>query len=208
MKSGYRLKVILLLLMYLPIVCFAQQEISGSQSGILGPGIYNVVGNIQVDSGENLTIVSGTTFNHNGNYKWTIYGAFNAVGAENDSIYFICEGSGWKGIRFMNDAPAAVLDYCVIDNCDMGLEPNYFAGISVNGGDGLTLTHSRVSNCFSVDTCAGIYVANSVVFLDSCLILNNTVVNHQKGAGIYLKDCADSQILNTVIAYNHSVGGV
>ena len=186
---------------------FAQQEISGSQSGTLGPGNYTVIGNIQVEDGATLDIVPGTTFSHNGSYKWEIYGTFSAVGAENDSIYFIRDSNnGWGALRFMNNAPAAVLDYCVVDNCYLEYSDDYIAGINVTGGMGLTLTHSRISNCYSWNYSSGVYVANSVAFIDSCKIYNNVVVNHLKGPGIYLKDCADSQISNSIIAYNHSDG--
>lgn len=203
------LTVFLLLVMSLPVVCFAQQEISGLQSGILGPGDYTVVGDIEVESGTSLTIVSGTTFNHDGNYKWNIYGAFTAAGAENDSIYFICDSNnGWGGLRFRYAAPVAVLNYCVVDNCHLEYSTVYFAAINVTAGMGLTLTHSRISNNQSDNYSSGVYVVNSVAFIDNCRIINNSVGWYTKGLGIFLKDSADSQILNSVIAYNNSSDGL
>jgi hypothetical protein len=199
---------ILLLLMCIPVVCFAQLEISGPQSGTLGPGDYIVVGDIVVESGTSLTIISGTTFNHDGSYNWEIYGSFNAVGAENDSIYFIREGFyRWGSLRFMSNAPVAVMDYCVVEDCYQEYSENYISAVNVTGGMGLILTHSRVSDCKSMNYASGVYVANSVAYIDSCKILNNGVVNHLKGPGIYLKNCADSYILNSIIAHNYSDGG-
>lgn len=209
MKTSKNLKLILLLLMCLPVVCFAQQEISGPQSGTLGPGNYLVVGDIQVETGESLTIVPGTTFIHgSGNYKWEIYGQFTAVGTENDSIYFLSQdGVGqyqrWSALRFMDGAPVAVLDYCVVDNCYLSYSNDYVAGVNVNGGLGLTLTHSRVSNCYSWHMCGGVFVKNAAnVLIDSCRIVGNHAVNHPKGSGIHLENCGDAQILHSVIAYN------
>ena len=210
MKPKKNLTAILLLLMCLPVVCFAQQEISGPQSGTLGPGNYVVVGDIQVESGESLNIVPGTTFLHNGdepNYKWEIHGAFTAVGTENDSIYFLSQDGvtlydRWGGLRFMFGAPVAVLDYCVVDNCHLDFDDFYVAGVNVNGGMGLNLTHSRVSNCYGWNISSGVYVINGDVFIDSCQIVGNFVMNYPDGVGIHLENCDDAQILHSVIAYN------
>ena len=67
----------------------AQTEISGPQSGTLGPGTYLVTAEISVQSGNSLTILPGTTFLHNGNHRWIISGEFTAEGTEADSIVFV-----------------------------------------------------------------------------------------------------------------------
>jgi hypothetical protein len=200
------------LFVFVPAACFAQQKINGSQYGTLGPGKYIVTSNIKIEAGTSLEIVPGTTFIHNGPYKWEIYGTFTAEGAKNDSIYFLSkddieQNKRWGGLRFLKNAPAAILDYCVVDNCYLEYSDDYIAGVNVTRGKGLTLTHSRVSNCYSWNISSGVSVVNSVAFINHCKIINNAVVNHLKGPGIHLKKCKDSQILNSVIAYNHSVGG-
>jgi hypothetical protein len=206
--------LILFLLISTSIACYAQKEIKGVQSGTLGPGKYLVTGTVKVKAGDYLNISPGTTFIHNGNYKWEIYGTFIAKGTKNDSIYFLGKDGSfkqfekhWGGLRFMKNAPTAVLDYCIINNCYLAYSENYIAGLNVYNGKGLTLTHSRISNCYGWNISSGVAVFNSVAVIDHCKIVNNAVVNHLKGAGIYLKDCEDSQISNSVIAYNHSVGG-
>lgn len=59
----------------------------------------------------------------------------------------------------MNGAPTAILDYCVVDNCYLEYSDDYIAGVNVNGGMRLTLTHSRVSNCYSWNNSSGVYVS-------------------------------------------------
>ena len=188
----------------------AQTEISGSQSGTLGPGTYLVIGEISVETGNTLTIAPGTIFFHNGNHKWIISGQLTAVGAEGDSILFVRQDPvvehRWGGLRFQPGTPAAVLDYCVIDHCYM---PDYTgpnASITVNGSQGLTLKHSRVSNGACNNDHGGVYAINTTVIIDSCVIRDNEAVNHPKGVGVFLENCTDSQILYSVIGDNRSDG--
>ena len=203
--------IVLFMVLFIGMPVFAQQQISGLQSGTLGPGTYLVVGDISVQSGDSLIIVPGTTFLHNGNHKWLISGKFTAVGASEDSIYFIRQdavpGHRWGALRFLNGAPVAVLDYCVVDHCYIEYSDTYPAGVNVYGGQGISLTHSRVSNCYSWgDHASGVYVYNGVVLIDSCRIDSNYVINHPRGPGIYLENCDNAEIKHSVIAYNNSDG--
>ncbi len=187
----------------------AQQNISGAQSGTLGPGEYLVTGGITVSSGNTLIIKPGTKFFHNGNHKWEISGELRAEGAREDSIYFIrkdaVEGHRWGGLRFQSGAPASVLDYCVIDHCYMSSYNGPSSSIMVNS-TGLTLKHSRVSNAACNNDFGGIYAKSSVILIDSCLIVNNKAVNHPKGMGVFLDNCDNAKILHSVIAFNKSDG--
>ncbi len=207
LKSMYRL-LFLCVVTSCVSVC-AQQVISGSQSGTLGPGEYLVTGGITVSSGSTLTVKPGTKFFHNGNHTWEISGELRAEGAREDSIYFIrkdaVEGHRWGGIRFKSGAPASVLDYCVIDYCYM---PDYngpSSSIMVNSTE-LTLKHSRVSNAACNNDFGGVYAKSSVILIDSCLIVNNKAVNHPKGMGVFLDNCDNAKILHSVIAFNKSGG--
>ncbi|NOQ21896.1 MAG: hypothetical protein GQ565_04500 [Candidatus Aegiribacteria sp.] len=195
----------------------AQIEISGPQSGILGPGTYLVVGDISVQSGDSLEIVPGTTFIHNGdasNFKWLISGKFTAAGVEADSIYFLSQNSvgvweRWGGLLFLSGAPAAIIDYCVVDG---GMAHYQATGdndavVYINSGSSLTLTHSRVSNNTSNMEGGGVAANNTVLLIDSCLIVNNIQLAKGKGVGVKIVECSDSSILNSVIAYNQSALG-
>ena len=141
---------------------FAQQEISGPQSGILGPGSYLVVGSIQVISGETMTIVPGTEFLHNGHYVWQIYGQLNAEGTEGDSIVFKrqnpIDDHKWGGIRFMSGASQeSSIDYCIIEYAYNGMIPigTAGAGIYTDAVD-LFISNTRVSHCSAYWDGAGI----------------------------------------------------
>ena len=59
LRTSY-LMILLLMAFVLVMPAFSQTEISGSQSGTLGPGTYIVVGYIQVDPLAVLTIAPGT----------------------------------------------------------------------------------------------------------------------------------------------------
>ncbi len=192
---------------------YAQSEISGPQSGTLGPGTYLVVGEISVASGNSLTIAPGTIFLHNGNHKWLISGQFTAEGTAEDSILFVRQNPindhQWGGLHFIDGAPIADLDYCVIDHCLLGFSMDYFASINVyNGGSGLSLRHSRVTNANMYFYGGAVYVNNASVLIDSCLISNNYLANNPRGLSVYLVDCSDAALLNSEFGYNQSsLGG-
>jgi hypothetical protein len=191
-----------------------QEKISGSQSGTLGPGKYIVTSNIQVEAGKCLTILPGTTFIHeSGNYIWEISGTLKAIGTKKDSIYFLSkkgveQKKHWSGLHFQESAPAATLNYCVVDNVFIKSPPKYedlkyVAAISMWKAEGITIKHSRISNNYSKSNSgSGIYVKEGFVFIDSCRIVHNYQYNHLKGIGIFLENSNDSKIMNSVIAYN------
>ncbi len=192
---------------------FAQEQISGPQAGTLGPGTYIVVGDIEVLHGTTLEIVPGTEFLHRGWYAWNIYGQLNAEGAEGDSIYFIRQNptpeNRWKGIRFQSGASdASTLDYCVIDNCNIPSGSPISlrgGGIHTNGVD-ITVTNTRISNCDAYWDGGGIYAQSADITVDRCLIVSNTAISSANGGGIYLYNCPEASILNSIIAYNADTG--
>lgn len=183
---------------------FAQQTISGSQSGTLSPGEYTVTGNIKVETGKTLTIKPGTKFLHDGKHLWEISGELIAQGAEKDSIYFMRKNSSgsWKGIQIKSGAPAATMDYCVVEYANVQNNYDYPSAITVKGGKGLTLTHSRVSHCTAAGYGGAVYVSNTKVLIDHCLVNNNHATGHPQGNGISVKKCVDAKILNSIITGN------
>ena len=196
------------------LVGFAQaQEISGPQSGTLGPGTYTVIGDISVRSGETLEIVPGTEFLHDGNHTWTIEGLFTAQGSVGDSIKFVrqnpIEQHRWGGLRFQLSASSAcVLDYCVIDQVYIpSSQPiNYHGGgIYIDGID-LTISNTRISNCSAQGDGGGIYASNSAVTIDHCLIVENEEYAYNAGGGIALSSCDGAMVTHSIIAHNSSNG--
>ena len=113
-----------LICMYIGIslasLAWAQPQISGPQSGNLGPGTLIVAGNISVLAGQTLTIAPGTTLLHNGYWYWRIYGTLHAVGTVADSIKWLRQNhiaeNRWAGIQFHPGAtPGSIFSYCVFE---------------------------------------------------------------------------------------------
>lgn len=146
-KNSCMIIVSLVLIAIIPVTVFSQQTISGPQSGILGPGTYEVVGNITIESGKTLSIKPGTDFEHSGNYAWSISGELQAVGTKQDKIRFLPKGSiEWGGIQFLEGcSDNTVLDYCVIEKCvrPWGQDGG---GINIKGAS-ITIQNSTITQC-------------------------------------------------------------
>ena len=205
--------IIILTLSFNSII--AQEQISGPQSGILGPGQYIVIGDIEVQAGETLEIVPGTEFKHQDNFRWDIYGRLNAEGIAGDSIYFIpefeLEEYRWGGIKFNSgSSEESTIDYCVIDRGDFPYpEWAYEAatGIYIEGA-GITVSNASISNWLTWGSGGGIYAQNAPVTIENCLIVKNIArMIFESGGGIYLDDCDGASILYNVIAFNEGSDG-
>jgi len=207
-------KIKLFSVLFLLFICasaFAQPQISGAQSGTLGPGDYIVVGDIRVAAGNTLTIVPGTRFLHNGAWKWEIYGQLNINGAENDSVIFTrqqpIEEHKWRGLRFYaGSSIQSTVDYAVIEWCNYPSGAVYYGlGIYIQNV-GISVTNSRVSNCWSYWDGAGIYVTGAAVTIDHCVITDNTAGSGANGGGIVISSANNTSITNSIIARNISTG--
>ncbi|MCK5134104.1 MAG: right-handed parallel beta-helix repeat-containing protein [Candidatus Sabulitectum sp.] len=204
------MRLITVLILVSPI--YAQTEISGPQSGTLGPGTYHVVGEISVASGTSLTIAPGTTFLHKGNFKWLISGEFEAMGTMADSICFLRQqpiaSHRWGGLHFISGAPVAELGFCVVDNCLLPYSSIFFASINAyNGAMGFSLTNCKITNAEMGVYGGGVYAKNASVTIDGCLISDNYANNHSRGTGVYLDGCNDAEILNSEISRNEGYMG-
>jgi len=172
------------------------QNLSGSLSGTLGPGNYNVVGACQVQSGQSLTIMPGTTFQFSGNYNWQIYGTLTAEGTENDLIVFT-SSSNWGGLRFNSGSSASTLDWVLIENV---YTYSNGGGIYIYNG-GMTISNSIISEC-QAGSGGGIYVENSPnTVIDNCKIAYCTAGN---GGGIFFNNTNGGEVINSSIKYNTS----
>jgi hypothetical protein len=195
-------------------LAFAQPQLSGHQSGNLGPGTYLVVGTIDVPVGQTLTIAPGTTFLHNGYWKWNIYGTLHAVGTQTDSIKWLRQNPvserRWGGLRFQNGAPSgSIVSYCVVE---WGYTPTTSPSTDMGGcifsdGVSLTISHSRISHGDAWWGGGGI-CGNNASFLN---ITDNLICDNKdnawKGGGIYLFNCTYCSVNYNVICRNQSTGG-
>ena len=211
-KLKFASALLIMLLLSMGFSVYAQPQISGAQSGTLGPGTYIVVGDIRVLFGETLTIVPGTEFLHSGHFYWSIYGQLNAEGAEEDSISFIRQFPNstcrWGGIRFQpNSSSNSALDYCIIDNVANGITPynQYGGGIYVEDVP-ISITNSRISYCDAYWHGAGIYANAANVTIDNCVITDNTATSGANGGGVYFYNCTEPSITNCIVARNSATG--
>jgi hypothetical protein len=93
--------------------------ISGALSGTLGPGDFQVVDSIGVDSGQALTLLPGTRLWFEPLTSFVVRGALRARGTDSDSIIFsrrvIAEDTSWNGINVYLASSPCSLSYCVVE---------------------------------------------------------------------------------------------
>lgn len=202
--------IVLLCVILTGMAAFAQQQISGAQSGTLGPGEYSVTGNITVAAGSSLEIKPGTKFINNAGILWNISGTFKAIGTKDDSICFTAKDktpkNGWKGLMFLKSASIALFEYSILEYTHQIFSYDNVAGLTVHGGAGLKMSHSRVSNCHSDNVTSAISCKDAEVYIENCRIVHNLVEAHPDGVGILLENCKDAKILKNIIAYNDGNG--
>ena len=196
-------RVILLALLSVCVVQFGAlaQNLSGYLSGTLGPGTYTVVGNCEVQSGQTLTIVAGTRFEHTGNYAWTIRGRLNAEGTEADPIEFVRQqpitNHRWKGIRFeIGASNLSTLEWCNLDYVYTYLNGGAIYLNSVN----IAIDHCTITNS-EAGSGGGLYAnycTNGLV-IENSTFSTNTAGN---GGGMYFNSCNGSVVRNCVIDHN------
>ncbi len=110
-------------LVILFIFAFAQAsygQLFGPLSGTLGPGEYQVVGTISINSGDSLRLMPGTILNFDGPYAFYIYGTLLAEGTGSDSIVFttdvLTNPNRWRGLRFYGSGSSgSQLAFCIIE---------------------------------------------------------------------------------------------
>ncbi|RJP78878.1 MAG: right-handed parallel beta-helix repeat-containing protein [Candidatus Zixiibacteriota bacterium] len=185
----------------------AQPQISGPQSGTLGPGTYLVTGPITVANGASLTIQPGTTFLHTSAWSWTISGQLTAVGTATDSIRFLRQSPSvarWGGLRFTPTIPQQnQVVYCVIEEASTSGAGMFGGGVYIMGNY-LTLRHTRISRCQVIEDGGGIYAYYATALVvDSCIVDSCLA---DIGGGIYLNMSSGAQIKNSVITRNKCTG--
>ncbi|MCX6639613.1 MAG: right-handed parallel beta-helix repeat-containing protein [bacterium] len=218
-----------LFILLLAGIALAQPPLSGDLSGSLGPGSYTVVGDCYVPAGLTLTIQPGTSLLYTGHYFLFVNGQLIANGTEADSIFFMRQqpDSTFRhgGIQLLpGSSTDNQLSYCRIDGANNRDFPNIFGGAILCWGSGLTIHHSRItdchaefgagiyvidsqasvsdceiSNCYAVSTGAGIYTINSQIVISDCIITHNIA---DLVGGICMYNNPNAEVYNCVIAYN------
>lgn len=112
-------KTVLLATIFITFMSFAQTQVTGNQSGIweIANSPYLVTGNINVPTGQILTIEAGVEINFQGHYKFNVDGKLLVNGTEDNLVIFTTDNTsiGWAGIRFDTVPSISVFNYCKIE---------------------------------------------------------------------------------------------
>ena len=168
---------------------------NGSVSGIWthANSPYFIIGEIEIELDEQLTIEPGVTIIFMDYYSLTINGTLIAVGTESDSIVFtsgqpICNPDDWSGIKFedfSNDN--SIISFSRIEYAHYGIHC-YKSSPSIN------------NNTF-INNDRGIYCNNN----SSPSISNNTLINND--GGVYCNNNSSPTITYNTIS-NNNVRGI
>ncbi|TKJ37935.1 hypothetical protein CEE37_13300 [candidate division LCP-89 bacterium B3_LCP] len=205
----------------------ANAQLQGPLSGTIGPGTFQVVGDILVEEGSSLRIEPNTTFLFTGNYSFEINGYLYAMGTVTDSIRFMQNNPGttWSGLDFDNADNACTLEYCFVTGSNShGIYlfhsgPTIFKCTIVNnstpyGGGGIyvgywgcgaTISNCVISNNSAAGSGGGIEVCDTVTDILNCIISDNLA---RSGGGV-ATDQSNPTFSNCVISENSAteIGG-
>ena len=214
----------------------SDNDLSGSLSGVLEAGTYNVVGNISVASGQTLTITAPAVLSFSDFYTFTIYGTLIAEGDPQDSVIFnVAYGNQnrWGGIRFYSASSNSVLRYVRISGGkNTGSEGG--GGLYVNNCSP-TIEHVRVNNCSALLNGGGAKFVYCNSTLDYCrfdhnymeaggsasggglmayangyFAIKNSEFDYnadQNGSGIYLSGTGESALLENLLVHHNQYSG-
>jgi len=167
-------------------------ELSGQLSGSINPGFYYVTDDIEVATGNSLTIESGVTMFFYQDVAFNINGLLIAEGNKTDSIKFtrVNNSISWGGIKFNNSADDnSALSFCIIE---------------YSNNTGITCNHSSPTIAYSLITNnTGGYGGGFQFEECSPTILNTIVKNNfaDDGAGI-MSYSASPVIINSNFSNN------
>lgn len=185
-------------------------DVSGSISGTwsAADSPINVIGEVQIDAGDQLSIGPGVEIIFNGHFKFNIFGRLQALGEENSMITFsaLNPETGWHGLRFidndLNGQTDSEIRYCQIEDGNAtGVIPDYRGGgiYCVNSSE-LIIDNSIIMNNKSQSAGGGIYLDSSDIIISNTMISDN--VAEGSGGGIFILNSAPQ--LNVVEIMNNS----
>ncbi len=155
----------------IPDTTMERSGLSGTLSGTLPSGVYNVDENVYINIGDSLNIEPGTVLRFRTGARFFVNGVLTAIGLEADSIVFTAldTTAKWNGILLQNETHGSSMSFCVIEYCvGNGIESAY-------GIDGFDIERSRISFCGD----RGLYLPG-----DNILIQHVTVNQNEKGIWI------------------------
>ena len=164
-------------------------HVSGNVSGTWTNtnATYTIDGDITISTGNTLIIEPGIKVDFSGHYKFEIYGRFLAEGTEDANIIFTAQNqtTGWNGLHFI-DQNTNGQDSSKVVNCK--------------------LQYGRATDAYPNNCGGAIYLENSDILIDNCIISYNSA--DRDGGGIYVYNSSSPIIRNSIICNNSaSTGG-
>ncbi len=178
------------------------RTISGSVKGYWSSdSTYSVNGNMEVPSGDTLTIEAGTKVEFEGLFVFEVSGLLLAQGTEADSIYFTSSGRAkspgdWYGITFNGTADDnSILSYCVAEyGSTTDSSDSDVGGLVVCDHANPTIENSRIRHS----------LRNGVFCRNSSPTLINNEISHNHIYGIYGHYAEPIVIGNNIYGNNRS----
>lgn len=203
-------------------------EVKGSVEGDWSVDTVKVTGDITIPKEAVLKISPGVLVQFQGHFRWSIFGALQAVGKEGNPVvitianssgfddYETTEG-GWNGIYIQGDAEqdSIIFEHCRIsyskaagaDSLD-----KYCGAIYADNHQKIRISRSEISDNYCEKQGAGIALHHSTAVIEHCTLKNNIAGKEEGGAefGAALNAHKSTITLsNSLIANNWSmrVGG-
>ncbi len=188
----------------------AQTEVSGNVQGEwnLDDSPYIVVGDITIQSNNELIIEPGVQIRFNGPYRLIVNGLLTSVGTEQDFIIYTRhrENIIWRGIRIIQADHNTEISYSIVEYCEtIGQFDDYDArggGIFIDRTDA-TISHNIIRYNTSAGRTAGVYAENC-----SPIISYNTIVDNVANTNGALEvERSNALIIGNVVMCNRSQHG-
>ncbi|MDP8229350.1 MAG: right-handed parallel beta-helix repeat-containing protein [Candidatus Electryoneaceae bacterium] len=211
--------IVTVILLFFSTSLYADTLVSGEVAGewLVEDGPYIVNGHLIVPDGEELVIEAGLSVFFNNTYRFTVEGRLEAVGTEDDSIFFgpvAGEGTSWGGFRLIDADSLTHLSYCILragratGNDEVPDSVKSGANVFIYEGDVL-IENCRIYNGLASNDGGGISVWAGSPAIRNCLIHNN--VSQSIGGGMGIRNGSEAVVQNCVIhsnTTNHGGGGM
>lgn len=199
-------KYLFVLLLLIPFVLKSQNcEVSGNQDGIWDCDTVFVVDNVMVPEESKLVVAEGTKVVFKDYYSITVNGSFEAVGCENDSIYFTVIDTtgfhifdsgkgGWNGLVFQNVKDTLKLEYCHFSFGKAAEEMVRGGAVRIYNTENVVIDNCTFYNNTSKEKGGALYAEFSNVCVSNCEVDGNMIVaeegSYTHGGGFQFLRCS------------------